>query len=538
MIMGMQIIDLTTKYQKNPIGFDGVPRFSWKMESGQSLFIEYQGDQLTPYTVYSVEVRVWDNHGETNFTQGIFETGLLFQENWQAEWITHSLPDEEAACPVFMKKFHIEKKKIVRARAYATCLGVYELTVNGKKAGDGFLAPGWTSYHNRLQYQTYDITELLISEENAEQEGADLENLLEITVGNGWYKGYLNGDGQNCFYGNRTAVLAMLRIVYEDGSVQTVGTDTDFQVQTGIIRSSELYHGEVQDYSFQSEDMQSTNALSEEADQENRAGQAVLFAWDKQEHSPQIVAQQCEQVRIIKRLPACEKMITPKGELVIDFGQNMAGFVEVRLPELTGTALRISHAETLDKEGNFYTDNLRTAKSTDVYIYGKQEAGRVVHPHFTYHGFRYIRIEGVDDSVDQNCFTACVLHTDMEQTGYFTCNHELVDRLQRNIEWGQRSNFVDIPTDCPQRDERLGWTGDAQIFCRTAMYQFQTALFYKKWLRDMAAESDDIHGIPQLVPNFMGLLKEQVYGVIARSLFRGHCIRYTGIRRCSGKNIP
>lgn len=336
MIMGMQIIDLTTEYQKNPIGFDGVPRFSWKMESGQSLFIEYQGDQLTPYTVYSVEVRVWDNHGETNFTQGIFETGLLFQENWQAEWITHSLPDEEAACPVFMKKFHIEKKKIVRARAYATCLGVYELTVNGKKAGDGFLAPGWTSYHNRLQYQTYDITELLISEENAEQEGADLENLLEITVGNGWYKGYLNGDGQNCFYGNRTAVLAMLRIVYEDGSVQTVGTDTDFQVQTGIIRSSELYHGEVQDYSFQSEDMQSTNALSEEADQENRAGQAVLFAWDKQEHSPQIVAQQCEQVRIIKRLPACEKMITPKGELVIDFGQNMAGFVEVRLPELTG----------------------------------------------------------------------------------------------------------------------------------------------------------------------------------------------------------
>lgn len=516
----MQIVDLTTEYQKNPIGFDAVPRFSWKLESGQnntmqqsyqilvrdgdrtvwdsgrvesdrSLFVEYRGEELTPYTVYLVEVCVWDNHGEMNRTQGFFETGLLVQKNWQAEWITHSLPREEEVCPVFMQEFFTEKKKIVRARAYVTCCGVYELKVNGTKAGDVFLAPGWTSYYNRLQYQTYDITELLtpVHEDGSRTQERSSGQRAEITVGNGWYKGYLNGEGENCFYGDRTAVLAMLRIVYEDGSVQVIGTDTDWKVTTGIIRSSELYHGEKQDFSY-------------ESPREGQVQQAVPFA--QAERLSKIVAQQCEPIRITKRLPARGKIITPKGELVIDFGQNLAGFVEVRLPRLTGEALVISHAETLDKEGNFYTDNLRTAKSTDTYIYTEQETGRVVHPHFTYHGFRYIRLEGVDENVDISCFTACVLHTDMEQTGHFTCDHELVSRLQSNIEWGQRGNFVDIPTDCPRRDERLGWTGDAQIFCRTAMYQFNTALFYKKWLRDMAAESDEVQGIPQVVPNFMG----------------------------------
>lgn len=511
MVIEMQVVDLTTEYQRNPVGFDAKPRFSWKIqstrqntvqqsyqihvrtggrcvwdsgrvESGQSLFVEYQGEILIPCTVYCVEVRVWDNHGETNCAQGIFETGLLSQKNWQAEWITHSLPQEEAACPVFIRSLTTAQKGIVLAWAYVTCCGVYELQINGEKAGDAFLAPGWTSYHNRLQYQTYDITALLTS-------GERCENQVAITVGNGWYKGYLNGEGQNCFYGDRTAVLAMIRIVYDDGSVQTVGTDTDWDVTTGIVRSSELYHGETQD-------------LTDKRCQETV--HAVPFEWTGKVQEPQIVAQQTEPVRIIKRIPAQHKLVTPKGELVIDFGQNLAGFVEVKLPGLAGDALRIFHAETLDKEGNFYTENLRTARSTDVYIYTEREAGSVVHPHFTYHGFRYIRLEGVGADVDISCFTACALHTDMERIGYFSCSHELVSRLQSNIEWAQRSNFVDIPTDCPQRDERLGWTGDAQIFCRTAMYQFNTALFYKKWLRDMVAESDAVQGIPQIVPNFMG----------------------------------
>lgn len=509
----MRIAELTTEYQKDPIGLDALPRFSWKIESerkntlqrgyrlqvktrerilwdsgevesSQSLFVEYEGEELLPFTIYGVEVRVWDNHGETGQARGFFETGLLSRENWRAEWITHSLPPEETACPVFRKDFFAENKKISRARAYVTCRGVYELTINGKKAGDCFLAPGWTSYHNRLQYQTYDITELL-----APPTGEKQCSRAEITVGNGWYKGYLNGEGQNCFYGDRTGVMAMIRILYEDGSVQEAGTGPDWEVTTGVIRFSELYHGERQDFTY-----------GERGGEP--AGQAAVF--DQAGKNPQIVDQQSEPVRVTKRLPAREKLVTPRGELVLDFGQNLAGFVEVRLPKLTGKALVISHAETLDKEGNFYTENLRTARSRDEYIYTDREVGRLAHPHFTYHGFRYIRLEGVDREVDEGCFTACALHTDMRQTGHFSCTHPLVSRLQKNIEWGQRSNFVDIPTDCPQRDERLGWTGDAQIFCGTAMYNFNAALFYKKWLRDMAAESDEARGIPQMVPDFMG----------------------------------
>lgn len=503
----MKIVDFTVEYRKNPIGLDSTPRFSWKMESerrntmqdayelivkegektvwdsgrresGQSLFVSYEGAPLAPFCVYQVKVTVWDNHGECSETQGLFETGLLNQKNWQADWITHEFQSEETACPVFLKRFALSGKKVKGARAYVTSCGVYELEVNGQKAGDAFLAPGWTSYHNRLQYQTYDITSLL-----------EEENEICITVGNGWYKGYLNGEGENCFYGDRVAVLGMFRIIYEDGTIQVLGTNTDWFVKQGVIRSSELYMGEKQDFMIK-------NLPA------NGVHHAVLF--DAKEKVTSIVSQESEPVRIIKRLPVKEKLVTPKGELVFDFGQNMPGFVEVKLPPLTGNSLIISHAETLDKDGNFYTENLRTAKATDEYVYGEEEIDRIVMPHFTYHGFRYIRIQGVGEDVDMSRFTACVLHTDMKKTGTFHCDNPLIEQLQSNIEWGQRSNFVDIPTDCPQRDERLGWTGDAQIFCRTAVYNFNTALLFKKWLRDVAAESDDEHGVPHVVPNIVG----------------------------------
>lgn len=520
----MRVVDLTVEYRRNPIGLDEIPRFSWKLEgeernilqqsyrirvrdgetmmwdsgwieSGQSLFVTYQGDALSPFTLYLVEVCVRDNHGETGQVQGFFETGLLSQKNWQAKWITHSLPDEEEACPVFMYRFPARRERIRRARAYVTCCGVYELKIDGEKAGDAFLAPGWTSYFNRIQYQTYDITGLLIPDRQ--------EHTAEITVGNGWYKGFLNGEGQSCFYGDRTGILAMIRILYEDGSVQVFGTDTNWKTAAGMIRFSELYHGETQDFSYEGQSgFHENKEYCREESEYNAAGQAVLY--EQAGRIGKIVAQQSEPVRIVKRLPAREKIITPRGELVIDFGQNLAGFVEVRLPELTGDSLIISHAETLDREGNFYTENLRTARSRDQYIYSRYQAERTVHPHFTCHGFRYIRVEGVDREVDIGRFTACVLHTDMEQTGSFSCDYEPVNRLMKNIEWTQRSNSVDIPTDCPQRDERLGWIGDAQIFSRTAMYQFHTALFYRKWLRDLAAESDPVHGIPQMAPNIAG----------------------------------
>ena len=512
----MRIKDFTTEYRRNPIGLDELPRFSWKLESEkkntlqkacclrvwqeedelpvwdsgwteseQSVLVPYAGDALRPFTTYRVLVEVEDNHGGKAQAEGMFETGLMEQKNWDAAWISHSFPEEEESCPVFVRKISLmPEKSIKRARAYVTALGIYDLRVNGVKAGDAYLAPGWTSYHNRLQYQTYDIGGLLSKGGNQR---------IEITVANGWYKGYLNCEGENGFYGDRVAVLAMIRLEYADGTVETIGTDEQWKVTTGPVVYSELYHGETQDFSKNAGgSREKTKAVTK----------AVLF--DASDKVRDIVAQESEPVRITTELPAARKLVTPKGELVIDFGQNLPGFVRVKLPELSGEKLVIRHAETLDKEGNFYTENLRTARCTDTYIYGPDEVDRIVAPRFTYRGFRYICLEGVTVDVDMSRFTACVLHTDMAQTGTFCCDDPKVNRLQKNIEWGQRSNFVDIPTDCPQRDERLGWTGDAQIFCRTAMFQFQCALFYRKWMRDVAAETDDEHGVPHIVPNIVG----------------------------------
>ena len=497
------IQDLRISYRKNPIGMDEAPRFSWKLvsekrdvvqkyyqiqvvhqgklvwdsgcvESSQSALVPFQGGKLQPMTDYQVQVSVWDNYGELGQEQGSFETGLMDKENWRADWITHSLGEQETVCPVFVRRFPV-RKKVRKARLYATCCGVYEACINGKKAGDLFLAPGWTSYHHRLQYQTYDVTGFLGE-----------ENEIRITVGNGWYKGELGFDAKPDRYGHRTALLAMVCVEYEDGERDFVGTDESWSVETGEILFSEIYHGETLDYTAEKRIL----------------GPAVLF--QEKEEIGDVVAQEAEPVRVTKRFVLPEKILTPKGEIVFDFGQNMAGVVEVRLPELTGEKLVIRHAETLDRDGNFYTENLRTARCTDTYIYGKGQVGMTVMPHFTFHGFRYICVDGAGADVGAEHFTACAMHTDMQQTGSFACDNRLVSQLQSNIQWGQRGNFLDIPTDCPQRDERLGWTGDAQVFCGTASYNVNTALFYGKWLRDMAAEASPEWGVPHVVPNILG----------------------------------
>lgn len=495
--------ELFIEYRENPLGIDERPRFSWKLksekqnvvqesyqiqvvsqeklmwdsgrvESDQSVLIPYEGKTLEPMVSYQVQADVWDNYGEMSRISGNFETGLMGEENWKAKWITHGLPKEETACPVFVRRFSAVKK-VKKARLYATACGVYEACINGKKAGDAFLAPGWTSYHNRLQYQAYDITSLLAQ-----------ENEIAITVGNGWYKGEFGFDARPDIYGSRTAILAMVKIEYEDGEIVSIGTDSDWDVETGAIRFSEIYHGEIQDYTME----------------KKQAGKAMLF--EETDRIGHITAQESEPVRVTKRFAVQEKIITPKGEVVFDFGQNMAGFVEVRLPKIMGEKLVIRHAEALDKDGNFYTENLRTARCTDTYIYGESQAGMAVMPHFTFHGFRYICVEGAGEDAAPEDFTACALHTDMRQTGSFSSDNPLVNQLQSNIEWGQRGNFLDIPTDCPQRDERLGWTGDAQVFCGTASYNFNTALFFGKWLRDMAAETSEEWGVPHVVPNILG----------------------------------
>ena len=343
------------------------------------------------------------------------------------------------------------------------------------------MAPGWTSYHNRLQYQIYDVTELL-----------DTENKIEITVGNGWYKGILGFYCMPDQYGTQVGAFAELHVEYEDGSKDVIATDETWSVKTGEIRYSEIYMGET---------------INTDAP-EITEGNVVVKDFDK----AVLTAQENEPVRITEKIAGKELIVTPKGERLVDFGQIITGVVELNVKGEKGQKIVIRHAEVLDKDGNFYPETLRQAKSIDTFICNGEE--QIFRPHFTFHGFRYICVEGLEEfTADQ--FIACVTHSDMEKTGDFTCSDQKVNQLQCNITWSQRDNFLDIPTDCPQRDERLGWTGDAQVFSWTAAFNRNTALFYTKWMRDVAAESSLEKGVPHVVPDILGQYSASAWSDVA-----------------------
>jgi len=496
----LKLNEFTVEYQTHPLGIDAEhPRFAWKLissnrdvlqtkfhisvlkgsesvwdsgvrETEQSICIRYAGKALEPRTRYRAVVRVWDNRDENAHAETWFETGLMGGESMEADWITHGLEDDLKPCAVFTKSFTV-KKQLEKARLYASALGVYEFRINGAEGSDIRLAPGWTSYQERIQYQTYDITDLLKK-----------ENEIQFTVGNGWYKGILGFFNQGSHYGNRTALIAMLTLEYADGTEEVIRTDKSWSSTTGPVRYSEWYHGEIIDYTAGAQEIRPVKCL---------------------EYSKQVLtAQQDEPVRITQRIPGKKCFVTPAGETVIDFGQNLAGVVEARLKGKRGTKVILRHGEALDENGNLFTANLRTAKACDTFILSGGED--LFRPMFTSHGFRYIAVEGLDGQPDPKAFTACVQHTDLEQTGRFSCSDERVNRLWQNIDWTMRSNYIDIPTDCPQRDERLGYTGDAQLFLSTAVCFRNVELFFEKWLRDLRYEQSHNPGVPTTVPNILG----------------------------------
>lgn len=513
----MKLYDLRTEYRVNPIGItEKHPRFSWKLESGErdtiqqsyhivvtadekivwetkaeseeSVLIPYAGEELRDETLYQVSVAATDNHGNTAAGEMSFETGILEPETFQAKMITHDFPEDETACPIFSRTF-TAKGKVKKARIYATSRGVYEAYLNGERIGAERMTPGWTSYHHRLQYQIYDITEMIRE-----------ENEIGIMVGNGWYKGIFGFMLTPNIYGDRVGAFAEIHLEYEDGSREAICTDESWNARTGAVRYSEIYMGETID-----------TTIGEAQDREQsgiRTGSVSVMEFDKST----LTAQENESVRITERVLAKKLIVTPKGEKLVDFGQNLTGLVELKVHGRKGQKIVIRHAEVLDKDGNFYPDTLRQAKSEDTYICNGEE--QVFLPHFTFHGFRYISVEGMDDMrLDQ--FTACVMHSDMEKSGDFQCSNPKVNQLQSNIAWGQRSNFLDIPTDCPQRDERLGWTGDAQIFSWTASFNRNTALFFRKWMRDVAAESSLEKGVPHVVPDILGQYSSSAWSDVA-----------------------
>lgn len=396
---------------------------------------------------------------------------------WNAKWVKPAADTGDAA-PVFTRHFTLAGT-VRKAQLSITALGVYEAQLNGKRIGEFILAPGWTSYYKRLQYQEYDVTGLL-----------DRENSLQVIVGKGWYRSRMPGwqvtDYQEGLRSEPAGLLAQLVLTYEDGHQETIATDESWTAAESKVRFSEIYDGEIFDASFVP------------------AAEGKTQVFDGPSHT--LIPQQGEEIKEQERLSAARMFTTPKGELVIDFGQNLTGYVETTVDGKQGDIVDLSFAEVMDKEGNFYTENYRSAKAQYHYIC--QEGLQTYKPKLTFWGFRYIRINRFPGGLDKaalSSFTAIALHSDMKRTGYLSCSNSLLNRLFDNVIWGQKGNFVDVPTDCPQRDERLGWTGDAQVFVRTACLNYDAEKFYTKWLADMAADQWENgyvgHVIPDLLQN-------------------------------------
>ena len=374
---------------------------------------------------------------------------------YEAKWITTPVACDEAVYAL-EKTFAIDKQ-VRRATLQASALGVYVVEIGGVRVGDQILSPGWTDYRFRVQYQTYDVTDLL---------GAD--NCIRARVARGWR---MHRSGWQANYGEQkglttdsdTAFVAALFIEYADGSTQTIPTDASWLCRETGTRMANMYNGETFDATF--------------CETFARPALETDFPMDL------LTAQQNEPVREQIRIPASRVFTTPQGDTVIDFGQNLTGYVEFSVCGEKGHKASIRCFEVLDKDGNVYVENLRTAQTTITYYCDGTR--RTFKPEFTFYGFQYLCLHDWPEDVKVENFTAIVLFSDMKRTGWFECGDKDVNRLFENVVWGQRGNFVDVPTDCPQRDERLGWTGDAQVFARTASYIYDVRKFFKKWLRDL-----------------------------------------------------
>jgi alpha-L-rhamnosidase len=513
---------LKTEYQYDPLGVDVAnPRFSWQMnsrargagqsayeirvaldedalrraqslvwdsgkiDSRQSIFVSYGGPGLQSRTRYFWQVRVWDERGlDLGWSRvANWEMGLLSPADWSADWVSPAVHEggETRASPLLRRDFNLGGL-IARARVYATSHGLYELFINGHRVGDELMTPGWTSYNRRLQYQTYDVTNLLKAGRNA----------IGAVLGDGWYRGVIGFAGAHDRYGNRLALLCQLEVTYQDGHREIIGSGAQWKTLPGPILNSQVYDGESYDARLERPGW--------------NAGGYDDAGWSPVEvvaaSKEILVASQGPAVRRINELVPIKIFKSPSGDAVVDLGQNMVGWARLKVKGPAGTVVTLRHAEVLDQNGNVYTDNLRSAKSTVRYtLNGK--GTEIFEPHFTYQGFRFIAVSGYPGKLARDSITGITLHSDMAVTGAFATSKPLIDQLQHNIQWGQKGNFFDVPTDCPQRDERLGWTGDAQVFAPTAAFNMDVDGFFSKWLKDLAADQLENGSIPFVVPDVL-----------------------------------
>jgi len=507
---------LVCEYLTNPVGIDiAAPRFSWKLgsdlrnvtqsayeirvgtdvavhkiiyqtgkvKSAQSVFVEYKGPELTSRTRYFWQVRVWDNKGNVSNWSAVnyWEMALLHPSDWLAKWITTTNPADTAdgASPMFRTGFTL-KKAVKQARLYITSHGIYEAFINGHRVGTDYFTPGWTSYSKRLQYQVYDVSNLLAKGDNA----------TGATIGDGWYRGHLN-SWKN-IYGKDLSLLYQLEVTFADGTKTTITSDGNWRTTDGAIRSSSFYNGEVYDARLEKTgwDAAGYNDSKWQPVTMLNADMANLIAPE----SPAV--KKHEIFHVVKTI------VTPEKDTVFDFGQNLVGWVVLKLKGKPGQVIKLNHAEVLDKSNDFYTLNLRHARCENKYIIGDDKM-HTYEPHFTYQGFRYVKISGYNGTLDTANIYAVALYSDIKNTGNLVTSNPLLNQLQHNIQWGQKGNFVDIPTDCPQRDERLGWTGDAEVFSRTAAYNMNVSGFFSKWMKDLAVDQRADGAVPWVIPNIM-----------------------------------
>jgi alpha-L-rhamnosidase len=533
-------VGLRCEYRVNPLGIDErVPRLSWaleaegrgqaqsayrilvgrsekdleseenllwdsgRVESGRSVGVEYGGEVLRSGSRCLWKVRVWDRAGAPSSYGGpaVFEMGLLERSNWKGNWISlgkgsgedfepptgedyDDLANALKASPCLRREFSIDRP-IRRARLYATARGVYELYLNGNRVGDDVLAPGWTDYDRRIQYQTYDITPLL----------ADGPNALGAVIGDGWFAGFVGFDPKHrgALYGPRPQLLAQLNLEYEDGTTESLATDGSWRCSTGPILYSDLLMGESYDARREMpgwaepgfDDSEWYGVEAEEIGDTN------------------LVAQPDEGIRVTEELEANTITEPESGRYVFDLGRNMVGWVRLKVEGEAGTKVTLRHAETLSPGGTVYTENLRSARQTDTYIL-KGGGEEIYEPRFTFHGFRYVEVTGYPGEPPLNAVTGRVVHSATPPSGSFECSSSLVNELQENIVWGQRGNFLSVPTDCPQRDERLGWMGDAQVFVRTASFNMDVAAFFEKWMVDVQDAQTPEGAFPDVAPLLRG----------------------------------
>ena len=517
------VTSLKTDYKVNPVGIDNPkPKLSWIIQSDQmntmqasyeiraalnkrdlekgknlvwktdkvatfqSVHVLYDGPLMESFKRVYWQVRIKDNHGKTSkWSKAAFwETGFMSGTEWKADWIAPDWEEDiskSMPSPYLRKEFTLEND-IGNARLYISSHGLYQVEINGKRIGDQEFTPGWTSFDTRLQYQTYDVTREL-------QPG---KNVIGIILGDGWFSGSLGWRDNRNVWGSQLSAIAELLVQQPNGKFEIIQTDDTWRASTGPILESDIYNGEV--YDATKELVGWSNPGFDDSGW--KGTQKVDLSKEK------LIAPEGPPVSIINTLET--RSIQKVGnDWLVDMGQNMVGWIRIKANGKKGDIITLRHAEILDKDGIIYYENLRAAKQTNTY-HLKGGGEETFQPHFTFQGFRYLMVSGYPGELSAADIKGIVIHSDMEPAGTFTCSDPLINQLQHNILWGLKGNFLDVPTDCPQRDERLGWTGDAQVFAPTACFNVNAASFYTKWLKDLAADQDEDGSIPHVIPNILG----------------------------------